>query len=285
VRALSPDAGRSRRDLFLEAIAARLFGRWQTRVATRLGLQPRGVRTLEHAVSVAAWPEGTAPLRLAFGSDFHAGPATPERLLDAAAEALARTRPQLLLLGGDYVYRNAARMEALAERLGAVPAPLGRYAVLGNHDWWVGPQPVLSALEAAGIEVLQNRSVNLPAPYEHVSVVGLDDPWLGRPDAEAAFAGAGACRILLVHSPSGLTLTGRRRFDLAVCGHTHGGQIALPGGRPLHLPHGPLCREFPHGRHELETGGTLLVSRGIGSVLLPVRLFAPADILVCTLQG
>jgi predicted MPP superfamily phosphohydrolase len=87
-----------------------------------------------------------------------------------------------------------------------------------------------------------------------------------------------------MHSPEGLLPMRGHRFELAFCGHTHGGQVALPGGRPIMMPGGPLNRAYAHGSHQLPAyeGATLIVSRGIGCSGLPVRLFAPPEVHVCT---
>lgn len=257
---------------------------WPARLAHSLGAQ-RAVRVVHHDVSVASWPAGCPPLIVAFASDLHAGPTTHPKLVELACAQLAAARPHVLLLGGDYIFLRGEYMERLTPRLGQVPAPLGRFAALGNHDLWVDDEHICARLTEHGITPLVNRSATLPPPFDHVSICGLDDAWTGEPDAEAAFRGAAQHRIVLMHAPSGLLSLRGRRFELALCGHTHGGHIALPGGIPILAP-GPLSRRYNRGAHPLpEHGALLVVSCGIGGVELPVRLFAPPDIRVCTLHG
>ncbi len=258
-----------------------LYGQgWPGALAYRFGVQGR-LRVHEHAV--AARGVGARPLRVGFASDLHAGPTTDPRVHDEAAEALGAARLDVLLLGGDYVFLHAHGIERLAARLGRIPAPHGRFAVLGNHDLWADDRRITRALEREGIEVLVNRSVRLAPPFDAVTVLGLDEPWCGAPDASATFRDAGEVRLLLMHAPSGLLHVEERRFDVAFCGHTHGGQLALPGGRPIVVP-GPLSRRFPHGRFDVGASRTLLVSRGVGGVEVPFRTFADPDVLVCTLH-
>jgi predicted MPP superfamily phosphohydrolase len=156
--------------------------------------------------------------------------------------------------------------------------------VLGNHDHWSGAEAVTAHLEDSGITVLTNRGVRLPDPFAHVSICGLDDHTSGVPDANAAFAGAGSTRIVLMHAPSNLLDVGDRAFAVAMCGHTHGGQIALPNGRPLKVAHGPLSRRYNAGRFDLDEGRVLLVSRGIGCSTVPVRLNSPPAVMMCTIR-
>jgi hypothetical protein len=130
--------------------------------------------------------------------------------------------------------------------------------------------------------MLTNRNVRLPRPFEQVWTCGLDDHWCGAPVCEAVFAGAEGIRIVLMHAPSGMLDLGPNRFELALCGHTHGGQIA-PGGRPLVVPKGELSRRHARGRYHLAEARTLIVSVGIGCAFLPIRLGANPEIVVCTL--
>jgi predicted MPP superfamily phosphohydrolase len=241
---------------------------WPARVAVALGA-PTTVRVEHHELTVSE-PLGDAPaLRIAFATDFHAGPTTPDELLRNSADALTAAAADLLLLGGDFVSLRPEHVDRVAPLLAEVPAPLGRYAVLGNHDHWAGAERVAS----------------LPAPFAKVSVCGLDDHGSGRPDAEAALSGASDVKLLLMHAPSGLLDLGPEGFAVGFCGHTHGGQIALAGGRPVIVAEGALSRRYNQGRYDLATGGTLLVSQGIGCTALPIRINAAPAILTCTVRG
>jgi predicted MPP superfamily phosphohydrolase len=224
--------------------------------------------------------------RIAFVSDLHIGPTTPEPLLRRVFAAIRDAEPDVLLLGGDYVYLDATEtgLRLLTDLVSTVPCPT-KLAVMGNHDLWTEDDRIVDALESAGAAVLVNQAVTLPPPWEQITVVGLDDPWTGSCDAEAAFATVPeqSARIVFCHAPDGLLQLERRSFDLYLCGHTHGGQIATPWG-PLVMSRGALCRRFYAGPSQMN-GGTLLVSRGIGGVELPVRLFAPPDVITVECGG
>jgi predicted MPP superfamily phosphohydrolase len=230
-------------------------------------------------------PPGSARLRLAFVSDLHLGPTTPPRLLDAAFEQLRAAKPDVLLLGGDYVFLEATRPKAdeLARRVASVPART-KLAVLGNHDLWARHELLESALESAGVHVLVNESRWLDGAG--LCVVGLDDPWTGTLDVPAAFASAGDAEavVVLCHSPDAapavqelLQMSAKTRSVLYTCGHTHGGHIATPWG-PLVVP-GRLGKRHPAGLYALD-GLNLHVSRGIGGIEVPVRAFAPPEIAI-----
>jgi predicted MPP superfamily phosphohydrolase len=258
------------------------------RLSYRLGGQGR-LRVTRHAVALDPLPAAALPrpLRIGFASDFHAGPTTHPALYDDLRAALERERPDVLLLGGDYVSFRAGYIDALRGFLQAAQAPLGTYAAIGNHDIWNGRAPVEAALRAAGIDVLVNRSVALPAPFDAVSICGIDDPWTGQPSASAAFAGAeqAAVRIFLTHSPDGVFLLKGQHYDVGFAGHTHGGQIATPGGRPLFRPGGPGSRAYSYGRYDIPGAGPLLVSCGIGCSGIPLRLNAHPELVICTLSA
>jgi predicted MPP superfamily phosphohydrolase len=224
------------------------------------------------------------PLTIAFASDFHAGPTTHPGIFDALLAALARERPDVLLLGGDYVSFDAGNVRHLKAFLDSARAPLGTYAVLGNHDVWNGSEALTTALIASGAQVLVNRNMALPAPFESISICGIDDPWTGAPSAEATFEGAGAVRIYLMHSPDGLFCLSGQRFDLGFAGHTHGGQVVRRDGTPYKLPSGPYSRQYSHGRFEIDGEGPLFVSRGVGCAGVPLRLNADPELLICTLR-
>jgi uncharacterized protein len=256
-------------------------GRWAVSLARALGIRPQ-VTTASYSLVGRNTGSGFPALRLAYASDFHAGPTTDPAVARLACAALRAAEPDVVLFGGDFVNFNPEEIDWLAPELGSIPAPLGRFAVLGNHDWIAGARYVAECLEKAGIQVLTNRSVQLPGPFDQIWICGIDDHWCGSPDAEAAFAGADGYRVALMHAPSGLLDIGEHRFELALCGHTHGGQIALPDGRPLAVPNGALSRRYSRGRYTLPNGATLIVSVGVGCVVLPIRIHATPEIVTCT---
>jgi predicted MPP superfamily phosphohydrolase len=282
----------SRRHLHLEKALGTLYaGSWPARA---WGLFPRGrrVQALLHQVSAGREP-GRPRLRVVFASDLHLGPTTPPALLERAAALAAQARPDLLLLGGDYVFLGAttARVRALARWVESVPAAT-KLAVLGNHDFWARPERIDEALQAAGVSVLVDEALRLPPPHDDVAVVGLDDPLTrrGMPepivdraavDEALATAGGAAVTVAVCHSPDGMPAVRGRGVRLFLCGHTHGGHIVLPGYGPVWMP-SPHGRLWPWGRHEVD-GTTVIVSRGVGGSLVPFRVGAPADVVVVDL--
>ena len=160
---------------------------------------------------------------------------------------------------------------------------LGTYAILGNHDVWADAALIMRQLDAVGIPVLVNRHQRLPSPFNDVCVCGIDDPWVGQPDVAKAFEGAGPIRIFLTHSPDALLLLRDERFDLAVAGHTHGGQIAFANGTAIVSAGGPLARTYDRGRFDLPDNGPLIVSCGVGCSNIPLRSNADPELTLCTL--
>jgi predicted MPP superfamily phosphohydrolase len=259
-------------------------GSWPARVLNQVPAATR-VRLIEHELVVSgAGDEARAPLRLAFISDLHIGPLTPRRLLDNAFRLLTEAAPDVLVLGGDYVFLEVTRAMAreLEARVAAVPART-KLAVLGNHDLWTQNDVIEAALERAGCRVLVNDAARLPAPHDRFAIVGIDEPWTGRADGARAFASCADApiKIAVSHAPEGLPFVEGRGAKLLLCGHTHGGQICLPSG-PV-VVHGPLGRRWPSGLHRLGDMH-LFVSRGIGLVDLPLRAYAPSDVALFTLR-
>lgn len=267
---------------FVRTMRRVFAGGWGARVAYPLGFQGR-VSVESHVFTVPRANAAARPLRVGFASDFHSGSTTHPALVADACRALADMRADVILLGGDFVAFDAPEIDALVPLLRGIPASHGKYAVLGNHDLVADDEYVTAALEEAGVEVLTNRNVRLPAPHDDLWLCGLDDPTLGEPRADLAFDGAGDTRLVLMHSPDGLLAIGDRRFEIAFCGHTHGGQIALPTGHALVVPRGRLSRRFSRGTFELRDRARLLVSRGVGCTSLPVRLFSAPQVHSCVL--
>lgn len=279
-------SSRSRRSL--ELILDGLFRpkHWAAALSYRVGLQG-GLRLVETTIAAASRPAGAAPLRIAFASDFHAGPTTDPRHLGAACDALADFGADVLLLGGDFVSVRAGYIDLLAPLLAKIPAPLGKFAVLGNHDLRANYPVIVRWLERAGVELLTNRRAHLPPPFDDIAICGLDDFNLGKPNPVPSVDPPATTRIVLMHSPEGLRSLGDRDFDLALCGHTHGGQVAMPSGKPILIPGGELNRRYAGGLFHLSANGTrkLLVSRGVGCSTLPIRVFAQSEVHLVVLTG
>lgn len=256
---------------------------WAARVAHALKLQGR-LHVDRRDVMLPLRTAAAEPLKIAFASDFHAGPLTDPKLLDIVRDTIATFAPHLLLLGGDFVSLHHRHVTGLAARLRELDAPAGKFGVFGNHDLWVDDAFIRTQMESAGVRMLVNEAVRLPAPHEELHVCGLDEPGVGQPDADQTFAGTGPRRLLLMHSPLGLRHVRNHTFDLAFCGHTHGGQIARPSGRPIVLPSGSGDPRFASGFFALPSGGWLVTSRGIGMSDIPVRLFSPSEVHLYTVR-
>lgn len=287
VRTFGRARGMTRGMRLLQLALARLYGDgWPASIARRIGLQP-DPRLRTHTLRLPGRAADAPALRVGFAADFHAGPTTHGDVLRRACDVLAAAAPDVLLLAGDFVELHARHVDRIAPLLADIPAPLGRFAVLGNHDLMGDDRYVSERLQASGVQLLTNRAVPLPPPHDDVWLCGLDDPTRGDARAECALDGVPGARVVLMHSPDGLLTIGARPFDVALCGHTHGGQVALPDGHALVVPEGELSGAFLEGLYCLDPAGrrALLVSRGVGCSTIPVRLFARSEVHLCTLVG
>jgi predicted MPP superfamily phosphohydrolase len=259
-----------------------LLGGLVARWSYRFGLHGK-LRITRHELQLEPG-QLTRPLVIAFASDFHGGPTTHPDLFAVLLEAVIAERPDVLLLGGDYVWSRSAQVQGLAQMLSHCNPPLGKFGVLGNHDLWTDDAPIVSALQAAGVNILINENRALPAPFDSVSICGIDDPWTGNADLERAFEGAGPLRIFLTHSPDAMLLLDGQKFGVAFAGHTHGGQVAFPDGTQILTAGGPLARTYGRGRFDIAGNGTLIVSRGVGCSNIPVRINSDPELVICVLR-
>ena len=115
-------------------------------------------------------------------------------------------------------------------------------------------------------------------------ICGIDDPWKGNPDAALTFQHAGRFKLFLTHSPDGLHHVHKEAFDLAFAGHTHGGQVARRDGVPVVQPTGRLSRQYCYGQFSVAGKGHMIVSRGFGCTLIPLRINANPELVICTLR-
>lgn len=243
-------------------------------------------------VGLPDWPAGAAPVTVALVSDIHIGNAVmDEARLARIVGQIDGRHPDLILLAGDFVMGHApGGSGSLARRLVAplsrLRAPLGVFAVPGNHDHWTGEAAIRQALAEAGIATLANRAVTRGP----LTVIGIDDAFSGHADLAAArrsAAGLAGARIVVTHSPDAIPLLGPDEARLVLAGHTHCGQIVWPGGAPLadrSLLSGKRLFD-PHYRCGLihDSRRTVIVTAGVGSGAVPLRLGAPPDWWLVTL--
>jgi predicted MPP superfamily phosphohydrolase len=246
------------------------------------------VRRLSFAIP--GWPRFARPLRVAFLADFHVGSHAGDvaRLQAIVAEAAANA-PDLVLYGGDFVNMipfGGGRVPpaAVAEVLAHLPAPLGRIAVIGNHDRNYGPEEVTEALRARGIVVLEDETHTVTHEGAAIDIPGIPDARMERPQARALLAALQPHRPSLVlshdpfwfkHLPAGP--------HLMLAGHTHGGQIVLPLIGPIrNASHAPM--RWSYGLIE-EEGRRMLVTSGLGCSGIPLRLNMPPEWMLIEVTG
>jgi hypothetical protein len=235
------------------------------------------------------WPRVYDGFRLALVSDLHAG--TPHMAIERVkkvARLTDREGPDLVALLGDYIDDEAAFAETVrpadvARALARIRAPLGRVAVLGNHDWRTGGERVRTALRDAGIDVLEDEARVLRDARVPLWVAGLADATERTPDVPAALEPVpeDAALIVLSHDPD-LFPRVPARAALTVSGHTHGGQVDIPVVRRRVIP-SRFGDRYAAG-HVEEGGRHLFVSRGLGTSKWPVRFRSRPEIVILTLR-
>ena len=249
-------------------------------------LEPARLKVRKVDVALARWPQRLDGLRVAAVSDLHTGaPWVDERKLARIVAKVNAERPDLIALVGDYAdptvpLGEPVAPEEVAEELAALRAPLGVFAVLGNHDWYHYGERVPRALRESGIEVLENDAVAVEHNGEVVWIAGLADMRERDPDVTVALAMVpkGQALIALTHDPDTFPFL-RDRAAVTLAGHTHGGQIGLP---LLRRAAAPSTRGYTGGEVR-EAGGYMYVSRGVGTTGLPIRFAAPPEIAVLRL--
>jgi predicted MPP superfamily phosphohydrolase len=226
---------------------------------------------------VSGLPPALDGLRIAFLTDLHHGLFVPPTDIERAVALALRTAPDLIVLGGDYV-TSADRtfMEPVAELLSGLHAPHGVFAVLGNHD---DDREMPAALSRHRVSVLRDQRTALTVRGERLDLAGVRY-WTRRPaDIARILKGAGDTVLLLAHDPRRLIEAAAYDVGGVLAGHTHGGQIVLPGVGAL------AARKFPVPFGLASRGNTsMFVSRGIGTVMIPVRLNCPPEVALVTLR-
>jgi predicted MPP superfamily phosphohydrolase len=251
-------------------------------------LPPAGLSPDPELTETDIWlrrlPVGFDGLRIVHLTDIHHSLFTPLEDIERAVHLANRLRPDLIALTGDYITLSSSYIWPAARALGKLRARLGVFAVLGNHDFQVGAEEITRALRVQRIRVLRNAHFALRARSATLWMVGVDDLWWGADDLPAALRAVPARdpRILLCHNPIGIRQAAEYGIDFVLSGHTHGGQLRLPVVGSLY-GRSKLGTRFVEGWNRLD-GTQIYVSRGIGKVLLPVRLGCPPEIACLRLR-
>jgi predicted MPP superfamily phosphohydrolase len=296
VNARDPDGGAgrparlSRRALVLGGAGLVGLGAVGT-VDYAAAIEPGELVTTTYRITPPGWTSGR--LRIAAIADLHAG--GPNMALEHIRRTVDQTNalaPDIVVLLGDYVATHRFVTEHVPDAVWAsefarLSAPLGVWAILGNHDWWFDLTGVRAALGKVGIPILENRALLLGEGKRRFWLAGLGDQiahrlgrgaFRGVDDLDGTLAQVTTADpvILLVHEPDVFPRV-PDRVALTLAGHTHGGQIRVPFIWPHWVPSRYGAR-FAYG-HIVETGRHMVVSGGLGTSFVPVRFGVPPEIV------
>lgn len=274
---MPPVSGLLTRRNLLQGFGAVAIGAAAGTVAHGFMYERHHIEVTERTLEVAGWPSSLAGLRIGFLTDLHRSSTVSHDMIAGAVDLVMARQPDLVIVGGDYVTNHDRRyVQPAADALARLSAPHGVFAVLGNHD---DERDVPAALQAIGFVVLRDARTQITVRGEPVDIAGIRY-WTHRmPDIIRVVRGASPTLLLIAHTPKRLIEAAALSVPLLLCGHTHGGQIVLPGIGAI------AAREFPiiagAGRRD---NTTAFVSRGVGTVYVPVRVNCPPEVAILQIQ-
>ncbi len=226
-------------------------------------------------------PKSLEGFRLVHLSDIHHSPFTDLEHIKRAVAISNSLNPDMFVLTGDYVSHEREYIEPMAEVLGTLQSEFGTFACLGNHDHWTDGELVTESMRNAGINVLINEGIRFTARDSSFWLAGVDDFMVGKTDLRAALRGSfpDEMKMLLAHNPIIVRRAARLGIDLMLSGHTHGGQVKIRDDEKRILPRRRLKNGL-HRRKETQ----IYITRGIGTVVLPVRYHCPPEISLIELR-
>lgn len=250
-------------------------------------VEPDWVQVTQHSVKLPHLPPAFDGFRIAQISDIHIENGGMSDELPSICELVSAQKADAIVITGDFVTQaNIDNSQFLEPGLTRLQAPMGVWGILGNHDYWGSEGPVFlkNMLRNTPVELLINQTHVWEKEGARLHLAGFDDFWAGRPefgvirdlvpDNEAA--------VVLGHEPDyAVDVATLNKFGLMLAGHSHGGQIALPGGIPIHVP--DYARKFPRGWYDVN-GLKLYTNRGLGTVGIPMRFCSRPEISVFTLR-
>lgn len=232
--------------------------------------------TIENvSISLSRLPKNLDGFKIVHLSDIHHSPFTNLDHILRAVRIANDLQPDMFVLTGDYVSHETEYIEPVAEVLGELGSEFGTYACLGNHDHWTDGEAVTKSMRKANINVLINEGFRFTAKGAAFWLAGVDDHMVGKTDLPSALRGSfpDEMKLLLAHNPIILRRATRAGVDLVLSGHTHGGQVKIRDEEKRILPRRKL-RNGLYKRKDTQ----IYVTRGIGTVVLPVRYQCPPEI-------
>src|SRR5438477_5562021 len=232
----------------------------------------------ETFLPVAGLPPELTGLKVGLLTDVHRSQWVSAADVDRGVRMMMAAKPDLIVLGGDYVtWGERAYVAPSAEALAPLSAPHGVFAILGNHD---DDRDMPAALAARGVEVLKDARTTIMIRAQPITLVGIRF-WTKRArDVAAVVGNAPGMVMLLAHDPRRLTEAASLDIPLVLSGHTHGGQVVLP------LVGAVAAEKFPVVAGIARQGRTtIFVSRGLGTVYVPVRINCPPEVAILTLAS
>ncbi|HYN24399.1 MAG TPA: metallophosphoesterase [Pyrinomonadaceae bacterium] len=245
-------------------------------------IEPFMLTVEHHPIYLRRLPKAFEGFRIVHLSDIHHSPLTSREQIERAVDTANRLQPDIIALTGDYISHERQFAAPCAELLGRLRARHGVFAVLGNHDHWTDAALITDLFRAEGITVLVNQGMRFEQGGEAFWLAGVDDTMVGLEDLPLALAGSldDEMKLLLAHNPIILRRAARAGVDLVLSGHTHGGQVTLRSERSASgRPRRRLLRGLG------SQGETqIYVTRGLGTVVLPVRYGCPPEVSVLELR-
>jgi predicted MPP superfamily phosphohydrolase len=252
-------------------------------VTARYALAEADTLTVESVqIFLQRLPKNLDGLRLVHLSDIHHSPFTSLEHISRAVEVANELKPDMFVLTGDFVSHEREYIEPMARAMGRLKAEFGTFACLGNHDHRTDAKMVTDCLRAENICVLTNEGFRFTARGASVWLCGVDDYMVGKTDLRSALRGSfpDEMKMLLAHNPKILYRAARASVDLMLSGHTHGGQVKIRNEEKRILPR----RKFASGLYRRKET-QIYITRGIGTVVLPVRFGCPPEISLIELRA
>ncbi|WP_375088441.1 metallophosphoesterase [Peribacillus sp. RS7] len=248
-------------------------------------IEPKRLVTREFEVELSS--ESRESISVVQFSDVHLGPNYSLQQLEKLVDSINELEPDIIAFTGDLI-DVASEFEGRSEIsgiLGKLNSRYGKYAIWGNHDYGGGGVRFYEDIMIkSGFKLLKNQNSVIELDGgQLVTIIGLDDAMLGHPDIEKSFAGVNSqeAKLLLLHEPDLVDEIEADRFDLALAGHSHGGQVVVPLFGPLVTP--PFAKIYTKGMYQLAMDTYLYVNRGIGTTKIAVRFWNPPELSVFNL--